>query len=150
MAAAVRVWDEMSDSTKDLLFAALDYAVENAGISEYGFTPFSIRGKSDGTRGLTRFVAGDDLAESVRAGRKALEVVPEGTVAVTLAWDGYTTYEGQRTEAVFVEAHEISLAKSVLLAQRYLRVDGKVETLGNPIVQGETDPLVRAVSVEES
>lgn len=80
----VTVWDEMSDSAMDLLFAALDYAE----ISEYGFTPFSFRDNGDGTRGLTRFVVDGDLAESVRAGRAALEIVPEGTVAVTLAWDG--------------------------------------------------------------
>ncbi|MGW7824712.1 hypothetical protein ACWGLF_43195 [Streptomyces puniciscabiei] len=142
------VWDEMSDSAMDLLFAALDYAVENAEISEYGFTPFSFRDNGDGTRGLTRFVADGDLAESVRAGREALGVAPEGTVAVTLAWDGYMTCEGKRTEAVFVEAHEIGMPKSVVLGQRYLRVDGKVQTLGKPILQGETDPLVRVLRAE--
>jgi len=134
---------------KDLLFMSLDHGVDNAEISEEGFIPFSMRGRSDGRGELTRFVA-EDLPESVQAGRKALENVPEGTVSVTLVWDGYATYEGQRTEAVFVEAHEIGLAKSVVLAQRYLRVDGKVQTLGNPILQGETDPLVRSVGVQES
>lgn len=145
----VAVWDEMSKLTKDLLFMSLDHAVDNAEISEEGFIPFSMRGRSDGRGELTRLVA-DDLPESVQAGRKMLETVPEGTVAVTLAWDGYATLDGQRTEAVFVEAHEIGLPKSVVLAQRYLRVDGKVQTLGNPILQGETDPLVRSVGVQES
>ncbi|MFE1318241.1 hypothetical protein [Kitasatospora phosalacinea] len=143
MGTAVHAWDGMSDAAKELLFAALDYAVENAEISEDGFVPFAMHDGADGTRGLTRFVA-EGQAEGVQAGREALATVPEGTRAVALAWDGYVTYEDRRTEAVFVEAQEVGAAAGVLFLQRYLRVDGKVETLGNPLLHGETDPLVRA------
>ncbi|MEV4534830.1 hypothetical protein AB0J82_13470 [Asanoa sp. NPDC049518] len=139
----MRVWDEMSEASKDLLFAALDYALENAAIAPEGFVPFAFLDRADGTRGLTRFVAGED---SVGAGRAALATVPTGTTAVALAWDGYLRVDGDRVEAVFVEAHQVGLARSVLLSQRYARTDDTVEPVGNPTVQAETDPLARTIA----
>jgi len=146
---AMTVWEEMSDDSKDLLFISLNHALNNAETSEEGFIPFALRGTGAGRGELTRFVAGD-LPVGIEAGRKMLATVPEGTLAVTLAWDGYVTYEDRRTEAVFVEVHESGLPKSLVVVQRYLRADGKVQRLGDPFQYGETDPLVRSVGVQES
>ena len=101
--------------------------------------------RSDDTRGLTRFVSDGDLTDGVRAGRAALATVPAGTTAVALAWDGYLTMDGDRSEAVFVEAHEVGMPKSVLLGQRYARSDGTVQPVGNRIFQAETEPLARTM-----
>ncbi|GIF68171.1 hypothetical protein Ais01nite_62060 [Asanoa ishikariensis] len=140
------VLDDMSESSLDLLFAALDYALENAAIAPEGFVPFAFLDRADGSRDLTRFVADGDLTDSVNAGRAALATVPAGTTAVALAWDGYLTVDGNRSEAVFVEAHQVGLAKSALLSQRYARTDDTVEPMGNPALQGETDPLARTAT----
>jgi len=139
------VLDDLSESTTDLLFAALDYAMENAALAAQGFVPFALLQRSDDTRGLSRFVSDGDLTDSVIAGRAALATVPAGTTAVALAWDGYLTVGGDRSEAVFVEAHEVGMPKSVLLGQRYTRSDGAVQPVGNPIFQAETEPLARAI-----
>lgn len=136
-------FDDISSASTDLIFAALDYAVENAEIAEEGFTPFAFL-QSPGGRGLTRFVSGDgaDLADSLAAGREALRVVEAEVTCVALAWDGYHTLDGRRSESVFVEGYEIGQDRGVLLAQRYSRESGTLRTDGNPILIGEPAPLV--------
>lgn len=144
------IWDETADSTKELVFTALDYALENAQQSEQPFTPFSFARREDGTATLTRFTVDPttDIPETLDAAREHLQTADPGTTAVTLAYDGYTTYEGQRTEAVFIEAHQLGLERALVLAQRYLRADGEVQALGDPLLQAEVAPLV--VRVVES
>ena len=137
-------FDDISPTSVDLIFTALDYAVENAGISEEGFTPFAFFDSPRG-RSLTRFVSGDgaNLAECLAAGRKALRVVESDVTCVALAWDGYFTHEGRRSEAVFVEGYELGHDKGVLLAQRYTRTGGGLAAEGNPVLTGEPVPLVQ-------
>lgn len=141
------IWDETTDSTKELVFTALDYALENAQISEEPFTPFSFARHEDGTTTLSRFAVGptSDVPETIDAAREYLQTAEPTTTAVTLAYDGYTTYEGTRTEAVFVEAHQLGLPRAIVLTQRYLRTDGEIEALGNPMLQAELEPLVLRV-----
>jgi hypothetical protein len=147
----VTIWDETADSTKELVFTALDYALENAQLSDQPFTPFSFARREDGTATLTRFAVdpGADVPETLEAARDYLATAEPGTTAITLAYDGYTTYEGERTEAVFVEAHQLDLDRALVLAQRYVRTDGEVEPLGNPMLQAELDPLVVRVGERE-
>jgi len=147
----VTIWDETADSTKELVFTALDYALENAQLSDQPFTPFSFARREDGTATLTRFAVdpGTDVPETLEAARDYLATAEPGTTAITLAYDGYTTYEGERTEAVFVEAHQLDLDRALVLAQRYVRTAGEVEPLGNPMLQAELDPLVVRVGERE-
>ncbi|MFG1994183.1 hypothetical protein ACGFJ7_29845 [Actinoplanes sp. NPDC048988] len=139
------VLDEMSPASADLIFAALDYAVENAGLSDEGFTPFAFSDSPKG-RGLTRFLAGQgaNLQECLAAGRTALRVVEHDVTCVALAWDGYYTHEGRRSEAVFVEGYQIGHDRGVLLAQRYTRHDGALSMEGNPVLIDEPVPLVQS------
>ena len=142
------IWDETADDTKELVFTSLDYALENAQISEQPFTPFSFALHKDGTATLTRFPAdvATDVPETLEAAREHLQTADPTTVAITLAYDGYTTYEGQRTEAVFIEAHQLNLTRTLVLAQRYLRTTpGEVQPLGDPLLQAELPPLVLRV-----
>lgn len=138
------IWDETADSTKELVFTALDYALENAQLSDQPFTPFSFARREDGTATLARFAVapGADVPETLDAARDYLATAEPGTTAITLAYDGYTTYDGERTEAVFIEAHQVDLDRALVLAQRYVRTDGEVQPLGNPMLQAEVDPLV--------
>jgi hypothetical protein len=143
----VSAFDDISRASEDLIFAALDYAVENAGISPAGFTPFAFFDSANG-RGLTRYVSGDgsNLQECQDAGRAALQTVEAGVTCVALAWDGYYTHQGERSEAVFVEGYEIGQDHGLLLAQRYTRTDGAVRPVGNPALIGRPDPLVHRVT----
>ena len=143
----VTIWDQTTDSTKELVFTALDYALENAQLSEQPFTPFSFTRHEDGTATLTRFPVPPtaDVPETLEAARKHLQTAPPGTTATTLAYDGYTTYEDQRTEAVFIEAHQLDLTRTLVLTQRYLRTEGEVQPLGAPMLQAELAPLVLRV-----
>lgn len=136
--------DDLSPASTDLIFAALDHAVDNAGISGDGFIPFAFFDGSNG-RSMTRFVSGDggDLSECLAAGRESVRVVDSDVTCVALAWDGYLTYQGRRGEAVFVEGYEVGRDKGVLLAQRYTRVGGNLTVQGNPVLVGEPSPLVR-------
>jgi hypothetical protein len=141
----VTIWDHTTDSTKELIFTALDYALENAQLSDQPFTPFSFARHTDGTATLTRFPVAPtaDVPETLDTARTHLQTPNPSITAVTLAYDGYTTYEGHRTEAVFVEAHQLNLPRAIVLAQRYLRTaNGEVEALGNPMLQAEVEPLV--------
>ena len=137
------IWDDTADSTKELMFTALDYALENAQLSDQPFTPFSFAQHEDGTATLTRFAVppGADVPETLEAARDHLATADPSTTAITLAYDGYTTYEGKRTEAVFIEAHQLNLNRALVLAQRYLRTNGEVEPLGDPMLQAEVGPL---------
>ena len=145
------IWDETTDSTKELVFTALDYALENAQLSDQPFTPFSFARRNDGTATLTRFPAapGTDLPETINAAREHLETAEPGTTAITLAYDGYTTYEGHRTEAVFIEAHQLNLTHALVLAQRYLRTPTDLHPLGPPMLQAELPPLVLRFTQDE-
>jgi hypothetical protein len=147
----VTIWDETTDSTKELVFTALDYALENAQLSDQPFTPFSFARREDGTATLTRFAVapGTDVPETIDAAREYLATVEAGTMAITLAYDGYTTYEGQRTEAVFIEAHQLDLDRALILAQRYLRTDGELQPLGDPMLQAEVAPLALGVQQDD-
>ncbi|MEY9933493.1 hypothetical protein ABH926_008148 [Catenulispora sp. GP43] len=145
------IWDDTADSTKELMFTALDYALENAQLSDQPFTPFSFARHEDGTATLTRFAVppGADVPETLEAARAHLETAEAGTTAITLSYDGYTTYEGERTEAVFVETHQLDLPRTLILAQRYLRDAGELQPLGDPMLQAETAPLVLRVGEGE-
>jgi hypothetical protein len=61
-----------------------------------------------------------------------------------VAFDGFLTVDGRRTEAVLVEAYERG-AEGLVLAQRYeWRGRGRrrrFEAIGNPAVVGATQPL---------
>lgn len=145
------IWDDTADSTKELMFTSLDYALENAQLSDQPFTPFSFARHPDGTATLTRFPTppGADIPETLEAARAHLAQTDPGTTALTLAYDGYTTYEGERTEAVFIETHQLNLPRTLVLAQRYLRQAGDIHPLGNPLLQAEVDPLVPRVAQED-
>jgi hypothetical protein len=144
----VASFDHLSEQAAELLFDALDYGIENAGIRTEGFVPFAFLQHRDGTRQAVRFVAGDtdeiDLAVSLASGRQRLSVVDQEIVAVAFVWDGYLTGDEQRSEAVLVEGYELGQPAGVLLAQPYVRAEHNVQLQGDPVFCGSPEPLVRA------
>lgn len=89
---------------------------------------------------LTRFVS--DTLEEGREQAQAHAATSDAD-RVAVVYDGYLTVEGQRSDAIFVEAQERGATPSVIFAQRY-RPGGrfkKFNTIGNAAFVGEGDGL---------
>jgi hypothetical protein len=133
--------DRTGEDLIDLTFAALDHAVESVSATEGPLIPFvmAVRpGGGDG-RELLRYVA-ETLEDGIDAAREHLRITAYERCA--LAWDGYLTVSGERTDAVFVEAQEQGRPVGICLAQRYSRSDGQVELIGAPASIGDIPPLL--------
>ena len=128
-----------SDELMDLVFAALDHGIDS--VSEGGpLIPFALAVGSEG-RALTRYAA-EALEDGVAQARDHARENPELNL-VAIAYDGYLTIEGERSDAIFVEGQERSAAASVVFAQRY-RPGGRLRkftTIGNPAFVGEGEGL---------
>ncbi|MBN6052235.1 hypothetical protein JYK22_09850, partial [Nonomuraea sp. RK-328] len=117
---------------------ALDHALSSAQGSAEGFSPFSMVLQRDGARELTRFIAVPDLAMA----RSSVAATDPAAVCVALAWDGCLTIDGERAEAVFVEAYELGRPAGARIAQRYERRGDTLNRAGAPILRAEPEPLV--------
>ena len=127
---------EPSQELADLAFFALDHAVESVKVSGGPLIPFAATEDESG-RTLNRFVT--ELLEEGQ--QQARDYVGGATDAhrVAIAYDGYLTIEGERFDAVLVEAQQRGDASGLILAQRY-RTGGrfrKFSTIGNPAHIGE-------------
>jgi len=124
----------VGDELMDLVFAALDHGVDS--VSGGGpLIPFVLTEGPDG-RNLSRFAA-----ETLEEGHsQALRYAASSDAdRVAVAYDGYLTVEGERSDAVFVEAQERGAGSSVLFAQRY-RPGGRLRkfaAVGNAAYAGE-------------
>lgn len=125
-----------SDDLMELVFAALDHGVES--VTDGGpLVPFVLVEGAEG-RELTRFVA-DTLEEGQARARE--HAAASGAERVAVAYDGYLTVQGERSDAVFVEAQERGTDATAIFAQRY-RPGGrlrKFSTIGNATFAGEGD-----------
>src|SRR5262245_48314846 len=126
---------EMSEPLATLAFMALDHGIDS--VRQGGpLIPFALHEGPDGERHLTRFMA--DRIEEGESKARAFARDATDAVRVAIAWDGYLTVDGERSDAIFVEAQERGTSPSSILAQRYrpkarLR---KFETIGNPALCG--------------
>ncbi|MFS0700720.1 DUF3806 domain-containing protein [Cellulomonas sp. 179-A 4D5 NHS] len=119
---------EASPEVEALASFALAHAVHSI-VPEGGpLVPFCLLEDADGGRSLHRFVG--ELGESVERARD--HVRASGAVRAAVAWDGYLTADGSRTDALFVEASDAGRA-SVLRAQRYAPVPGRTAPVGEPV-----------------
>jgi hypothetical protein len=128
-----------SEALVDLAFFALDHAVESV-TSEGPLIPFALVEDEARDRRLERFMAGT-LEEAQEEARQHVRAASAPRVAI--AYDGYLTVDGERSDAVFVEAQESGDASGLILAQRY-RPGGrlrKFSTVGNPAFVGESSLL---------
>jgi hypothetical protein len=134
--------DRTGDELIDLTFAALDHAVESVSAGQGPLIPFvmAVRpGAGDDQRELLRYVA-ETLEDGIDAAREHLRTTAYERCA--LAWDGYLTVSGERTDAVFVEAQEHGRPVGICLAQRYSRTEGQFELIGAPASIGDIPPLL--------
>jgi hypothetical protein len=136
---------EARDFTLNLLEVGMEYAEE----SENGFIPFAAILGHDGSHDLWPLVDDEDsptVDGGVALGRQSLQGVDGSAHCVALVWDGYITLDGERTEAVFVEAYKLGRPASVLMVQRYERHEVGIHRLQVPVLVDEPDPLVPAAA----
>jgi hypothetical protein len=131
--------DDVSPELMDFATLALNHAAESVVASGGPLTPFSmVRGPDTGPGQLTRFVC-ETLEEGLeRARAKVSDGV--GTALAAVAWDGYLTMDGTRTDAVFVEASEVGCSQSIILAQRYVAGE-TVHRIGEFVLAGRGKAL---------
>jgi hypothetical protein len=128
---------ELQGAFAELVFFALDHAVESVRSSGGPLTPFVVTEAEGQERRLSRYAAAR-LEESLAHARAA---ALSGSGAVdrwVLAWDGYLTPKGgERTDAIYVEAGQRGKAYTLVLAQRYRRGANGFEGVGNAAFLGE-------------
>lgn len=133
--------DGVSDSLLEFALFALDHAADCVIPTGGPLVPFSLV-EVRGERTLSRFPG--DIERGVAAAREAVRTITEASMAA-VAWDGYLTADGSRTDAVFVEASESGSARSVIVAQRYTRAGGvlrkRMAAVGNAAVVDYGEPL---------
>jgi hypothetical protein len=125
-----------SEELMDLAFFALDHGIDSvhAGGQLIAFAVI----ETDRGRELARF-ATERLEEGPAAARKRVANT-EDAIRAAVVYDGYLTIEGDRTDAVFVEAYERGAPTTLVFAQRY-RTAPRFETIGNAAFVDEEEPL---------
>jgi hypothetical protein len=95
--------------------------------------PF-VLAESKGQRQLQRFAL-ERLEESVKAAFAFASVTHGEADRVAVAFDGFLTWEGERTDAIYVETLDRPTATHVLVAQRYKpkRRLSKLKKLRDPV-----------------
>ena len=129
----------------EVVFFALDHGIDS--VREGGaLIPFLITDVA-GERKLERFVA-NRLEESLSRAQEAAQALPRSASAYALAHDGFVTIEGERMDAILVEAAERSSAQALVFAQRYRskKFFRKFASIGNAVMIGDgPNRLVDAV-----
>jgi hypothetical protein len=105
-----------SDELVELAFAALDHGIESVRDGGGPLVPFTLSEGPDG-RQLTRFAA-ELLEEGQEEARRHVREAA-GAERVALAVDGYLSVEGERSDAILVEAQERGMTTCLVFAQRY-------------------------------
>lgn len=135
---------QMSQRLEDIAFLALDHGIESIKDGAEPLIPFVISEQPDGKRKLDRYFA-DTLEESLARARRAVSELPSGTTAYALAHDGYITINGNKHDAILVEASERGRTRAVQLAQRYIpkTAQQSFERVGNAAFIGECESRLR-------
>ena len=133
----------------DLMFAALDHAVGSIADAGGPMTPFVLCAEGDRAE-LHRFVA-VTVEEGLERAREFIKQVAPEITQVALAYDGYVTVDGVRTDAVLVDVQAAGTPTSDIFAQRYEIVGGSLSEIGNAKhIAIEQPSLFRAPGTEPS
>jgi hypothetical protein len=127
--AVIEVVEGVEDGLMEFALFALDHALASVVASGGPLVPFCLIDVG-GEQTIRRFVG--DLESGQERARAAVREAAEVNRAA-VAWDGYVTVEGVRSDAVLVEA-SASGSDSVTVAHRYGRkgrIRKDIEQIGN-------------------
>ena len=138
--------NEVSNDLWGLVSSALDLAVDCFAVGEQN--PFVMFVDLSGQHHMVdvKDVQGNGTPQLVDTARG---VVSRGVAAEALryaiAFDGYLTTDGKRTDAAFVEAGERGASGAVVFAQPYRvkKRSRKAERVGRPVLVQEAEQLLR-------
>ena len=126
---------ESSDPSKpllDLIFLALEHGLSSVDGGAGPLTPLLIAERA-GKRELQRFVD-EQLTDAVAHARRAGHKQATKGDLVAVAYDGFITVDGRKTDAVFVQAAESAAGPTHIFCQRYaLGKGGKLKVIEEPI-----------------
>ncbi len=130
---------DSSVALNDLLFKALDHAVDSVSTGE-DLIPFMLSESAQGQRTLQRFLS-DRLELSVGQAKSAAANLSNEVVRYAIAYDAYVTVAGERFDTVVVEAGERGAGPGWSLGQRYRKPSGghQFEVVGNPMLLGKVE-----------
>lgn len=124
----------------DLMFLALDHAVDSVRETADLLIPFVLTEKDGEKRILTRFAA-ERVEQGVEQAKKHIEEKKEDSDRYAIAWDGFVTIEGTKWDAMLVEAGDKKGDTGILLCQRYQKKKGffkkGIEPVGNAALLGK-------------
>lgn len=128
--------DDAAD-VPELGLLALEHALRSVVPDGGPLVPFALLETADG-RSLTRFAG--DLVQGQEHARHHVRAAA-GVTCAAIAWDGYLTVEGVRSDAVFVEVSAPG-QPSIVMAHRYLDRPGTAEAIGGPVRVERGGPLM--------
>jgi len=120
-----------SELLRKLLQETIEAGMRTVG-SGNDLIPFLV---TDGEKaGAIAVLACEDFDKSTQAAKKIIARVQDSIVRYAYAYDGYLTLEGERNDAIFVEAVERAQDHVFVFAQRYRpkRFLRPAKTIGNP------------------
>jgi hypothetical protein len=127
----------------DFAFVGLDHGINSIIDNGGPLIPFVIT-ETEGQRNIQRFVTenyehGPILAEKYL---KELSIKP---LRALIAFDGFVTLDGEKTDAIIIRCFDHSEKEGIILAQRYVRkLEGKgIEPIGNATFLGTEENLIK-------
>ena len=108
---------EPSDELMGAICEAVEHGMEMIQGSGGPLRPFLMSWEG-GARTLSNLM-GDSMEDSVEMGRELARESGPKVDRCVLAWDGYVTIEGERSDALFFQAYERGATMSHVLVQRY-------------------------------
>jgi hypothetical protein len=129
-----------SEALIDLALMALHHAMDSVVASGGPLVPFAVVHVGDHAS-VQRFPG--DLVEGQERARELIR--QSGADRAAVAWDGYLTLDGERTDAVFAEAYEQGDDRSVVMAQRYAvtgRFRKRTEPMGDAALVARNETLL--------
>ena len=121
----------------DFFFLAIDHGFNSIEDGDGPLIAFAMLLGTDGKRSLQRFVT-EKLEDGAVKAREFVAANQHEFQMYAIAWDGFVTLEGKRSDAILVEAADRAEEIAVLFSQRYvpgkrgLLKKVKAQRIGNP------------------
>ena len=120
---------------------AIDLAIKCVSTGET-LIPFVM---TDGDPGAIITLMGDSFDQSLNMAQEKIDGFGVETRAFAFAYDGFITLEGERTDAIYVEAARVGDEQVFMFGQRYRpkRFLRPVKAIGNPMYLQKGEPKLR-------
>jgi hypothetical protein len=161
VAETPRAVAEPSDELMAAIWEAVGHGMQMIQASGGPLNPFMFQWKGEAR--TQKVLMGESMEDSVAMGKELARDVSEDVDGCVIAWDGYVTIAGERSDALFFQAYERGDKASHVLVQRYepspeayFRVKGNVALIeheaplfgreapgGSRTVGGAWGPLAR-------